>query len=64
MAFGMRKPSINRMIGAQKAKLTKKAKSALPLYNKKHGFYTKPSKKIYNNAYKRTTFSLIDWLLK
>lgn len=60
MKFGMRTPSIKRMIGAQKAKLTRASKSTLPLYGE--GIYTKPSKKIYNKAYKRTTFSIIDVL--
>lgn len=58
MKFGMRTPSLKRMIGAQKAKLTRASKSALPLYGE--GIYTKPSKKIYNKVYKKTTFSLID----
>ena len=60
MKFGMRTPSLKRMIGAQKAKLTRASKSVLPLYGK--GVYTKPSKKIYKKAYKKTTFSLIDVL--
>lgn len=60
MRFGMRTPSLKRMIGAQKAKLTRASKSAFPLYGE--GIYTKPSKKIYNKAYKKTTFSLIDVL--
>lgn len=60
MKFGMRTPSLKRMIGAQKAKITRASKSALPLYGE--GIYTKPSNKIYNKVYKKTTFSLIDVL--
>lgn len=56
----MRTPSLKRMIGAQKAKLTRASKRALPLYGE--GIYTKPSKKIYNKAYKKITFSLINVL--
>lgn len=62
MKIGMRKPSIKRMIGAQKAKITRKRNSVLPLYGV--GIYTNPKKKVYNYVYKRTTFSIIDWIKK
>ena len=39
-----------------------KHKSVLPLYGV--GIYTKPKKKVYNYVYRRTTFSIIDWIKK
>lgn len=55
MKFGMRKPSINKMIGARKARITRISKSWMPLYGR--GAYTTPKKKLYNKVYRAVTFN-------
>lgn len=51
----MRKPSINKMIGARKARITRISKSWMPLYGR--GAYTTPKKKLYNKVYRAVTFN-------
>ena len=46
MKFGMRKPSLK--------------KSLIPGYGQKGVGWLHPKRKLYNKAYKRTTFSLFD----
>lgn len=63
MKFGMRKPSLKKII---KARTTGKAKRALkkaviPGYGKKGtGWLKDPKKAAYNKVYKKTTFSIFD----
>lgn len=61
MKFGMRKPSIKKSVKARTTgKAKRKVKNALiPGYGKKGmGFVKNPKKSVYNNVYKKTTFSL------
>lgn len=63
MKFGMRKPSLNKMIKARTTtKLKKAVKSSInPLYGKKGmGWVNDPKKAAYNKVYKKTTFSFWD----
>ena len=63
MKFGMRKPSLNKMIKARTTGKVKRAvkSSVKPLYGKKGmGWVNDPKKAAYNKVYKKTTFSLFD----
>ena len=63
MKFGMRKPSLNKMVKARTTtKLKKSVKcSVKPLYGKKGmGWVNDPKKAAYNKVYKKTTFSFWD----
>ena len=65
MKFGMRTPNIKKMVKARTTgKLKRKVKGAVnPLYGKKGmGLVNNPRKAIYNKAYNKTTFSLLDLL--
>ncbi len=63
MKFGMRKPSLKKMLKSKTTgKAKRKAKKTLnPLYGKKGiGFAKNPKKSIDNKIYKKTTFSFWD----
>ena len=63
MKFGMRKPSLKKMIKARTTTKFKKAvkSSVNPLYGKKGmGWVNDPKKAAYNKVYKKTTFSFWD----
>ena len=63
MKFGVRKPSLNKMVKARTtANYNRKLKSSVnPLYGKKGmGWVNNPKKAAYNKVYKKTTFSLFD----
>ena len=63
MKFGMRKPSLNKMVKARTTtKFRKAAKGSVnPLYGKKGmGWVNDPKKAAYNKVYKKTTFSFWD----
>ncbi|WP_349534088.1 hypothetical protein [Leuconostoc citreum] len=63
MKFGMRTPSIKRMISAKTTGRAKRAiKSAVnPTYGQKGtGLVNNPKKAAYNKVYKKTTFSFFD----
>jgi hypothetical protein len=63
MKFGMRKPSLKRVIKARTTgSLKRKIKKAVnPLYGKKGvGFIKSPKRSIENKIYKKTTFSFWD----
>ena len=63
MKFGMRKPSLNKMVKARTTTKLKKSvkRSVNPLYGKKGmGWVNDPKKAAYNKVYKKTTFSLFD----
>ena len=63
MKFGVRKPSLKKMVKAKTtAKYKRKMKSSVnPLYGKKGmGWVDNPKKAAYNKVYKKTTFSLFD----
>lgn len=63
MKFGMRTPSLKRMISARTTGRAKRAiKSAVnPVYGKKGtGIINNPKKAVYNKVYKKTTFSFFD----
>lgn len=62
MKYGMRKPSLKKMV---KAKTTGKAKRALkksivPGYGKKGMGVLHPQKTLYNKVYNKTSFSIFD----
>ncbi len=70
MKFGMRKPSLKKML---KARTTGRAKRAVkrtfnPLYGKKGmGLINNPKKALYNKVYNKTSFglnSLLKYLFK
>ncbi len=57
MKFGMRKPSINKMIAARTSQ-KRIARNALGLRAPRGwGWLTNPKKAAYNRVYSRTTFS-------
>lgn len=62
MKFGMRKPSLKKSLSARtKGRATRAVKKALiPGYGRKGVGWLHPKRKLYNKAYKRTTFSLFD----
>lgn len=62
MKFGMRKPSVNKMIKARTTtKYKKNLKRAVnPLYSKKGMGLLSPKKAAYNKVYKKTSFSWFD----
>ena len=63
MKFGMRKPSLNKMVKARTTTKLKKSvkRSVNPLYGKKNmGWVNSPKKAAYNKVYKKTTFSFWD----
>lgn len=62
MKFGMRKPSLKKSFSARtKGKAKRSIKKALiPGYGKKGMGILHPKKKLYNKAYKKTTFSFKD----
>lgn len=67
MKFGVRMPSLKKMV---KAKTTGRAKRAIkkainPLYGKKGmGAVKSPKKAVYNKVYNKTSFSLFGALKK
>lgn len=67
MKIGVRKPSIKKSISARTTGKAKRAvkKAVVPGYGKKGMGYVKdPKKAIYNNVYKKTTFSIFDLFKK
>lgn len=62
MKFDMRKPSWKKSLSARtKGRATRTVKKALfPGYGKKGTGRLHPKRKLYNTAYKRTTFSIFD----
>ena len=62
MKFGMRRQSWRKSLSARtKGRATRTVKKALiPGYGKKGMGWLHPKRKLYNAAYKRTTFSLFD----
>ena len=63
MKFGVRKPSLKKMVKAKTtAKYKRKMKSSVnPLYGKKGmGWVNNPKKATYNKVYKKTTVSFWD----
>ena len=63
MKFGMRKPSLNKMVKARTTTRFKKTvkRSVKPLYGKKGmGWVDNPKKAAYNKVYNKTTFSFWD----
>lgn len=66
MKFGMRKPSLKKMISARTTgALKRKVKKALlPGYGKKGMGILHPKKALYNKVYKKTTFSIFDLFKK
>lgn len=63
MKFGMRKPSVNKMIKARTTGKLKRSvkRSVNPLYGKRGmGWLNNPKKAAYNKVYNKTTFSFWD----
>ena len=62
MKLGMRKPSWRKSLSARtKGRMTRAVKKALsPGYGKKGMGWLHPKRKLYNEAYRRTTFSIFD----
>ncbi len=63
MKFGMRKPSLKRMIKARTTGRAKRAikKALIPGYGKKGMSWIKnPKKAMYNKVYNKTSFSIWD----
>lgn len=61
MKFGLRTPSLKKMITGRTSGRVKRAmkKSINPIYGKKGiGLITKPKKAVYNKIYKKTSFGL------
>lgn len=64
MKFGLRTPSLKKMVKARTTGRVKRAmkKSINPIYSKKGiGFVTEPKKAVYNRIYKKTSFSIFDF---
>lgn len=64
MKFGIRKASIKKRIAARtswKRYLRHNIGLKAP---KGGGFITNPKKAVYNRIYSRTTFSLVDWIIR
>lgn len=63
MKFGLRTPSLKKMIKGRSSGRVKRAmkKSINPIYAKKGiGLITNPKKAVYNKIYKKTSFTLFD----
>lgn len=63
MKFGMRKPSLKRMIKTRTTGRAKRAikKALIPGYGKKGmGWIKNPKKAMYNKVYNKTSFSIWD----
>lgn len=63
MKFGIRKPSLKRVIKAKTTGRAKRAikKALIPGYGKKGaGWIKKPKKAVYNKIYNKTSFSFWD----
>jgi hypothetical protein len=63
MKFGLRTPSLKKMLKGRTTARVKRAmkKTINPIYAKKGiGLVTKPKKAVYNKIYKKTSFSLSD----
>lgn len=63
MKFGLRTPSVKKMVKARTTgRVKREIKSAInPFYGKKGmGMINDPKKAIYNKVYNKTTFSLRD----
>ncbi len=61
MKFGIRKPSLKKMIKARTTSKWKRQikKAIIPGYSKKGiGLFRSPKKAIYNKVYKKTSFDL------
>ena len=64
MKFGLRKPSLNKMIGARTS-VKRFVRHNLGLKAPRGwGWLTNPKKALYNRIYNRTSFSLITLLKK
>ena len=64
MKFGMRKPSLSKMIGARTS-LKRFVRHNLGLKAPRGwGWLTNPKKALYNRIYNRTSFSLFSFLKK
>ena len=64
MKFGLRKPSLNKMIGARTS-VKRFVRHNLGLKAPRGwGWLTNPQKALYNRIYNRTSFSLITLLKK
>ena len=63
MKFGLRTPSLKKMVKSRTTGRVKRAmkKSINPIYSKKGiGLVTQPKKAVYNKIYKKTSFSIFD----
>lgn len=62
MKFGMRTPSLKKSISARTTGRLNRAikKAVIPGYGKKGMGILHPKKALYNQVYKRTTFSIFD----
>jgi hypothetical protein len=63
MRFGIRTPSLKKIVRARTTGKLKRAvkKATIPLYGKKEtGLIKNPKKSIYNRIYKRTSFSIFN----
>ena len=62
MKIGMRKPSLKRSLSARTTGRAKRAikRAVIPGYGKKGMGILHPKKAIYNQIYRRTTFSIFD----
>lgn len=62
MKFGVRKPSLKKMIKARTTGRAKRAlkKAIIPGYGKKGMGILHPKKALYNKVYKKTSFSIFD----
>ena len=63
MRFGMRKPSVKRMIKARTTSRAKRAvkKAVIPGYGRRGmGFVKNPKRSVKGAIYRRTTFSVWD----
>lgn len=63
MKFGMRKPSVNKMIKARTTGRLKRSvkKSVIPFYGQKGaGWIKDPKRAAYNKVYNKTSFSFWD----
>lgn len=66
MKFGIRMPSIKKIIRARTTgRVNRLVKSVNPLYQKKGmGYINSPGRAVYNKVYKKTSFSIVDWIKK
>lgn len=64
MKFGVRKPSLNKMIGARTS-VKRFVRHNLGLKAPRGwGWLTNPKKALYNRIYNRTSFSLLSFIKK